>query len=58
MSKPILYIKDIFDFVDNKEYIASQMLYEFNEIDFCVVAGWFLSYVKLYVKGKTRRIKR
>lgn len=52
MRKPVLYIKDIFDFTDNKECIASQMLYEFNEIDFYVVAGWFLSYVKLHVTGR------
>lgn len=60
MSKPVLYMKDIFDFMDNKECIASQMLYEFNEIDFYVVAGWFLSYTKLHVTreiGKARRNK-
>jgi hypothetical protein len=52
MRKPVLYMKDIFDFMDNKECIAGQMFYEFNEIDFYVVGGWFLSYRKLHVTGR------
>lgn len=58
MSKPVLYMKDIFDFMDNKECIAGQMLYEFNEIDFYVVAGWFLSYTKLHVTGRIVKQRR
>ena len=58
MRKPVLYIKDIFDFMDNKECIASQMLYEFNEIDFYVVAGWFLSYTKLHVTREISKARR
>lgn len=50
MSKPTLYM-DVFDWLENQKHIVAQMLYEFGEIDFYVVEGWFIGYRKIHVTG-------
>ena len=53
LNKPIILI-DKSDLIKNKLGIGSQMLYEFNEIDFYIAEPFFIGHRYWHVTGKVK----